>query len=420
MNAMGRHVGITVPERYAAEGGLDLHNSLTDVMAQIRSLEAQALDIISRMNSTDIARTVGYRNLRLFLMGTQRLSGRQAGRMVAHAELTTRRLTPTGHLQPAVLPVVREALAEGVVDAEHVQVVVDTMAALPVWVDGAVRERVETALVDQARDHEPGYVREYGKALLDLIDQDGPEPSAADLTEPVNTLRYTRNRNGRLKLTADLDAETGELLDALLSPSSKPQPISPSIPDPRPAAQRLGDAFCDLIRLAGAAESGQSEGGHRPTVVLTVDYEKLTANTGHAGMELAGSLSTSAVRRAACDAGIIPAVLDTNSVPLDLGRTHRLVTPHLRTALILRDKGCAMPGCTRRPRWCEAHHIISWLDGGPTDLDNLVLLCRRHHRMIEHSRWDIRMENRRPVFIPPALLDPRRRPLTNTLRTLRN
>jgi hypothetical protein len=413
---MGNKASVYDPERFAAAGGPGLHDELSDVTAQIRLLEAKALDIVAEMESADIARLAGYRTLPLFLRATQRLSARQAARMVAHAEQTAQRLTPTGHRQPAALPAVREALAEGVLDGEHVQVIIDALKDLPPCADAAARELVETTLVAEARSNEPGYVREVGKALLDRIDQDGPEPRAEDLAEPVNLLRYSRSRNGRMKLTADLDPETGELLDALLSPLSKPQPISPSIPDPRSAAQRLGDAFCDVIRLAAAAEAGPSEGGHRPTIIVTFPYEKLAANTGHAAMELAGSLPAAAVRRAACDCGIIPAILDSNGVPLDLGRANRTVTPDLRRALILRDKGCAMPGCTHRPRWCEAHHILSWLDLGETELDNLVLLCRRHHRMVEHSDWEVRMVDRKPVFTPPRFLDPSRTPLVNTLR----
>ena len=75
-------------------------------------------------------------------------------------------------------------------------------------------------------------------------------------------------------------------------------------------------------------------------------------------------------------------VTNGRSEILDLGRKTRVVTTAQRRALVLRDGGCAFPGCDRPPEWCDAHHIIHWLDRGPTDLDNLVLLCRRHHRLI--------------------------------------
>jgi hypothetical protein len=75
------------------------------------------------------------------------------------------------------------------------------------------------------------------------------------------------------------------------------------------------------------------------------------------------------------------------SQPLDVGRTSRVVTPAQRHALAVRDGGCVFPGCSRPLVWCEAHHLWHWLDGGPTDLDNLVLLCRAHHRAVHEGRW---------------------------------
>jgi len=111
---------------------------------------------------------------------------------------------------------------------------------------------------------------------------------------------------------------------------------------------------------------------------------------------------------------------DRTSHPLDVGRTHRLFTAALRRALVLRDRGCAFPGCSRPPSWCDGHHIIHWADGGPTGLDNGVLLCGHHHRQIhadEHTDgWSIQaVPGGRPLFIPPAHVDPDRRPRRNTV-----
>ena len=100
---------------------------------------------------------------------------------------------------------------------------------------------------------------------------------------------------------------------------------------------------------------------------------------------------------------------------LNLGRARRLFTGAVRRALILRDGGCAFPGCDRPHRWCDGHHLRAWADGGTTDLDNGVLLCRFHHRQIHHSGWDVRLgTDRKPEFLPPTHLDPLRRPRRNT------
>jgi hypothetical protein len=126
-------------------------------------------------------------------------------------------------------------------------------------------------------------------------------------------------------------------------------------------------------------------------------------------------LSAAQARRLACDAKIIPAVLGSESEVLDHGRAKRVVDPKLRRALHVRDRGCAFPGCRRPPKWTDAHHVRHWADGGPTDLDNLVLLCRQHHMLIHHSPWDVRIDHGIPVFIPPATVDPHRRPIRNPL-----
>jgi hypothetical protein len=75
------------------------------------------------------------------------------------------------------------------------------------------------------------------------------------------------------------------------------------------------------------------------------------------------------------------------SRPLDVGRATRVVTPAQRSALAVRDGGCVFPGCSRPLAWCEGHHVRHWLDGGPTDLDNLALVCRAHHRAVHEGGW---------------------------------
>jgi hypothetical protein len=73
--------------------------------------------------------------------------------------------------------------------------------------------------------------------------------------------------------------------------------------------------------------------------------------------------------------------------PLEVGRASRVVSAAQRAALVVRDGGCAVPGCDRPPAWCEAHHLVHWLHGGPTDLENLALVCRAHHRAVHEGGW---------------------------------
>ena len=118
-----------------------------------------------------------------------------------------------------------------------------------------------------------------------------------------------------------------------------------------------------------------------------MSYADLLERTG-AGTTLTGEmLAPETVRRMACDAAIIPAVLGSKGQVLDLGRTTRLVTAKQFLALALRDRGCTFPGCSRPPGWCHGHHVISWLDGGPTDPPNLALLCPRHHTIVHQKGY---------------------------------
>ena len=100
-------------------------------------------------------------------------------------------------------------------------------------------------------------------------------------------------------------------------------------------------------------------------------------------------LGARAGRRLACDAAVTRVVIGPDSQPLDVGRRTRVVPAAIRTALTVRDRGCVFPGCDRPPTWTDAHHIVHWADGGPTSLDNLVLLCRTHHRTVHEGQWEL-------------------------------
>ncbi len=97
-------------------------------------------------------------------------------------------------------------------------------------------------------------------------------------------------------------------------------------------------------------------------------------------------LAPETVRKLACDAAIIPVVLGSDGEILDEGRAQRLFTPPQLRALWLRDKHCTFPGCEAPAHWCAAHHLIHWIDWGPTNLDNGALLCGRHHTIVHRDQ----------------------------------
>jgi hypothetical protein len=180
--------------------------------------------------------------------------------------------------------------------------------------------------------------------------------------------------------------------------------------DQRSPGQRRHDALVELCELMLAAGDLPENGGSKPQLTLTAPYDVLNQELKAGTLDTGERLPAGAVRRLACDAGIIPAILDGQGIPLDVGRERRLVSGVLRRALVLRDRGCAFPGCDRPPRWCQGHHVRHWVDGGETSLGNSVLLCGFHHRFVHQGGWEIVLAaDGHPEFIPPAWLDPEQR-----------
>jgi hypothetical protein len=221
-----------------------------------------------------------------------------------------------------------------------------------------------------------------------------------------------------------LDTEAAAIVSAALDPlcnprrtgtDARPGTDDAALADERTAAQRRADALVEICQLALNTEELPVNGGDRPQVHVIIDFEALRRQIGAGTLDTGDLLTPTQVRRLACDAQILPAVLGGQGQVLDVGQSRRLFTGPLRRALVLRDRGCAFPGCDRPPRWCDGHHIDSWIDGGPTSLNNAVLLCRHHHRLIHHTRWTVRLgHDGLPEFIPPQFIDPHQRPRRNT------
>ncbi|WP_344115612.1 HNH endonuclease signature motif containing protein, partial [Kribbella alba] len=290
---------------------------------------------------------------------------------------------------------------------------------------------------------------------------------------------WMKNADHGLKFGGFLANENAELLNTLIDANAKPHKTIDGEQDPRSREKRQADALTTVLNAAaGAGTTGH--GAIKPHITVTIDLtdlqNALTAtgrharngenaegsgngandglggldgNGGHAGNggfegfeELAGlggpggfdglgaldhtnpgfgrfvyggNLSAAAVRRLACDAGVVPIILGTDSEPLDVGKEERFVNRAMRRALNFRDKGCVV--CGAPPIQCDAHHLIHWIDGGPTALSNLVLLCRAHHIQIHHGHWNItitrgRVTVTRPTWAepPPARLNRKRPP----------
>ena len=178
--------------------------------------------------------------------------------------------------------------------------------------------------------------------------------------------------------------------------------------DQRTVGQMRADALFTICRhVLGCADTDKQ--GIRTTLVVRVAREDIESGRGFGQIDgVAQPVSVSQIRRVAGDAGVLPAVLAGPSEVLDLGRQVRLFSRAQRLALLERDGGCAK--CHAPPEHCEAHHIKWWDSGGRTDLANGVMLCTRCHHDVHRQGWDIVATANQVEFVPPASIDPLRRP----------
>jgi hypothetical protein len=337
------------------------------------------------------------------------------------------------------MPATAAALAEGAVSTDHAAVIARSMVELPGGLSTEQERVAETNLAGWAREHDPVTVGRLARHLIHALDTATLE-EREQRAHHRREVRLAEAADGSTRLSGRLDAESAAMVRAALDPLAAPCPGPDGERDPRTAGQRTADALVELARRAN--DSGTLPVGHgvRPHLSVIITLESLLTQPSHttggaigaarfaagglgsgrggtAPGELGwgGPISAEAVRRIGCDAGISRVITDPASVPLDVGREQRTVTAGQWAALVVRDRGCAFPGCTRPAEWCIAHHITSWADGGPTDLDNLVLLCGHHHRVVHHHGWQVNMAaDRHPRFIPPPWVDPDQTPRRNT------
>jgi hypothetical protein len=301
-----------------------------------------------------------------------------------------------------------QALAAGELSPAHAQVLAAGTRDLP----DPVAAEAEPVLVAAARRLDPPRLR---RVLAHL--RGSPTPTAAGAQaqrrhrQPGLWLASTWE--GMVAVNGLLEPEAGQTLLAALEPLARPadsqdpaavanagpmpwsswpaaawraagcprlvgaapaagdrRPGQPPRPPPRPGRRRWwgGAAGARGVPAAGLRRGGHPGAGHPPPHQPEWRWRAGGAAAGGAGV-------------------VAPGPWGAPTQPLEVGRTSRVVTAAQRAALAIRDGGCVFPGCDRPPAWCEAHHLVHWLHGGPTDLANLALLCRAHHRAVHEGGW---------------------------------
>jgi hypothetical protein len=218
--------------------------------------------------------------------------------------------------------------------------------------------------------------------------------------------------DGGITLRARYGVAAAAVILPVLSAYAAPSQAVGGPPDTRDTDTRQAAALVDICAAASGAADAPTVRGEPPHVNVTISLESLRGDLGQLPGVLGhgAPISAGLARRLACDAKIIPLVLGPAGEPLDIGRANRLWPIGVRRALEARDQGCAFPGCERPPTWCDAHHIVWWVRGGPTSVENGVLLCRRHHTLVHQDDWHIHLRDGLPWFTPPPWIDPTRTP----------
>ena len=259
--------------------------------------------------------------------------------------------------------------------AEHEPDVVPTLAAL------TLSETVEV-------------LAEWRRRADAIDDPEHPEP-----VDPPSTLHLSPVLD-RGRLDADLNAEDHAVVAAALrvADSGDLDVLAP---------HRRADALVDICTFFLDHQNMKPGGRHRPHVNLIVNAEDWTG-----GIAGGPKLPASVLDRYACDCTIHRVLTDSRSAILDLGVATRVLTAALWTALIIRDTHCRFPGCDRPATWCDGHHIQWVSHGGPTNLDNLILVCRRHHKRLHQPGWHAKLlpDNTLEITDPTGLVRSTRPP----------
>jgi hypothetical protein len=188
-------------------------------------------------------------------------------------------------------------------------------------------------------------------------------------------------------LRGDLSDVDGETVTTALHAYTDP----PSLHDPLPTSARMAAALVRICEVALAHLGDERRPAAQVNVV--VDWQTLTdGRLGRTDGAFTGPIDPEDVRKLLCDCSVSRVVTGPRGEVLDVGRSRRTVPPPMRRALVVRDDGCRFPGCNRPSGWCDAHHVVHWSAGGPTALDNLVLLCDRHHHVVHVPGWTVKFD----------------------------
>ncbi|WP_409431370.1 DUF222 domain-containing protein [Mycobacterium sp. SMC-16] len=415
----------------ATVNGLDYSGLPIKVLLELQSRRetlkcaAEAVDhqIMAAAQTQATAKEIGAKDWPEVLHVRHRISREEARRRVRDCDNLGPRSAITGEPLGPVWELVAAAVAEGAINGEHVAVITNFFAKVPLWVDPVTLLQCEADLVADARVKTPEDLRKAAADLLYRLDQDGPEPDDSE-PDPKRAINHGKQRSdGTSEVSGTIDAETRAYWDAINDKWAAPGMCNPAdaVPcvsgtptqeqidnDTRTAAQRRHDAYKMVGRMILKTGMLGEHNGFPVAVIATCTVTDLEKRTGvaltHTGTKLPVK---DLVQMAAAGADHYLVVFDDHTEqPLYMGRARRTATVAQRFALFARDLGCTKPNCTAPASRSQAHHVnTNWRDDGPTDITNLTLACGPDNRLADTGGWTTTMKNGRTHWTPPPLLD---------------
>jgi hypothetical protein len=399
-------------------------------LAELRAVcGAQLVGVVAEAEARGVAAESQHASTTAWVADHAWHSRREASTIAGAARLLRR--AELGPITDAVLGVDIDPAAAVVVGREYQKLAPDLIVE--------ARPFVLEKFVTVAAEHGPSGARRLREEILATYGREGEFDDHTDRCRRHIDLSSGRETSpGVWEYALTVDGEGRAVVEATIGPLSAPRPDRETgARDPRPVGLRRGQALIEALRRSVTATQ------HVPTspkavLMVTMNYQDLAAGVGAGtvlGSRATGTpISPTTIRRLACDAALIPTVLGAAGEILDQGRLQRLFTTAQTRTLWLRDRHCTFPHCDVPAAWCDCHHLVHWLDGGRTDLDNAALLCPRHHTITHRDRlagtpsqqgvsWDTRPgtyqppDQHRPQPAPPTLrmLVPHTTP--GTLRT---
>ncbi len=352
--------------------GPALLDRLRPLLAAQHRLAAEIARTVREAEVSGAAEHDGLKTMTGWLRGHGHLSTTEAARVVRAGRALAQLPAMAAAFAAGQLTGEQAGLVARVTGPEHLARAAEQDVDL-----GAVEELLTGVAVTRPHADTAQAVHHY----LARLDADGPEP---DPTEG-RRLVLAKHADGFITGRFDLDSVGGEKLQTALESLVQ---AGRSAGDERTRAQQLADALVQLADNALTAGQLPILRGHKPQVIVKIGIGDLVdpaTGRGAAEMGFGAQVSAARARWLTCDGAVTRIVMGPDGMPLDHGRTVRLVPPRLRRAVEVRDGGCVFTGCGTPTHWCDVHHLVEWVNGGETSLANSALLCERHHTKVHHG-----------------------------------